>query len=298
MILKKVNRLTIVIPAYNEENSLRTYLPEVLEHCKNKNYKLIIVNDGSKDKTVCVLHQWQQSYCLLKVISHKLNKGYGAAIKTGIRSCETEFVITIDADGQHCLEDIDKLFHKITTTDADMVVGNRGSQSSSYYRSVGKWLIRRIAKILMPLNIVDINSGIKVYNTELAKLYIRLCPNTMAYSDIITLFFISQRHLVLETGVNIKPRKSGQSTISTKTAFETVKEIINIVVLFNPMRIFLPLSLLFFFAGISWAIPLLIMGRGLSTGAMLGITTGIIFFLLGLLAEQLSSVLKSQSIYE
>ncbi|HUQ67089.1 MAG TPA: glycosyltransferase family 2 protein [Flavitalea sp.] len=288
--------LTIVIPAYNEEKSLNEFLPEVIAHCEEKNYLLIVVNDGSKDKTLQVLKCFEQKTSVLKIVSHKLNRGYGGAIKSGVRAAITKFMITIDADGQHYLEDVDKLFHTIVEENADMVIGNRGLHASSYYRTAGKWLIRKIAKILMPLKVKDINSGIKIYNTELAKRYIKICPNTMAYSDVIGLFFVSQRHLVLETPVKIRARNSGKSTISTATAFDTLKEIINIVVLFNPMRIFFPLSLIFFLGGLAWGLPIIWLGRGLSVGAMLFLTTGILFFLLGLIAEQLSSVLKSQSI--
>ena len=176
-----------------------------------------------------------------------------------------------------------------------MVVGNRQAQKdANLYRGLGKRLIRGFAKILLPINIYDINSGMKLYNTELAKKYIKLCPDHMAYSDIIAMVFISQRHLVLEKDIRIKPRLSGESTINTMTALETVKEILNIVVLFNPMRVFLPIAFSSIFVALLWGVPIVLKGRGVSTGALLGITTGIIFFLLGLLAEQLALIRKSQ----
>ena len=181
----------------------------------------------------------------------------------------------------------------IVRCDADMIVGNRNAHGdSSIYRGVGKKLIRWFAKLLLPIRIEDINSGIKIYNAELAKLYIRLCPDHMAYSDIITLVFISQRRLVLEQPVNIKTRMTGASTISTLTAIETVQEILNIVILFNPMRIFFPIALFSCTGALIWGFPILLAGRGVSTGAMLGFMSGLIFFLLGLLAEQLSEIRK------
>ena len=128
--------------------------------------------------------------------------------------------------------------------------------------------------------------------TLLAKKYIRLCPDHMAFSDIIAMVFISKRHLVLERPINIKPRTAGVSTISTLTAIETVKEILNIVILFNPMRVFFPIAFLSIVAALAWGIPIALKGRGVSIGAMLGFTTGILFFLLGLLAEQLSQIRK------
>ena len=71
-------------------------------------------------------------------------------------------------------------------------------------------------------------------------------------------------------------------------------EVINIVILFNPMKIFLPLSLLCLVTTAAWGIPLLAMGRGLSIGSLLGIIVGILFFLLGLIAEQLSLLRRNQ----
>ena len=124
------------------------------------------------------------------------------------------------------------------------------------------------------------------------KKYLSLCPDTMAYSDIIALVFVSQKHLVVETPIKVKPRIGGKSTITASTAIDTLKEIVNVVVLFNPMRIFFPLALLFVLAGVAWGLPIVLLGKGVSVGAMLGIVTGIIFFFLGLIAEQLSLVRK------
>jgi glycosyltransferase involved in cell wall biosynthesis len=287
--------LTVVIPAYNEEESLREFLPEVTAYCREKGYKLIVVNDGSRDMTQQVLEQYTGT-CDLKIIRHKVNRGYGGAIKSGVLEADTKYVITIDADGQHHPSDIEKLCDHIKTHDADMVVGSRkGAKSASYYRETGKWIIRKIARILMPVNIYDINSGMKIYDTALAKKYIKLCPDSMAYSDIIALVFISQRHLVLETPINIRERKGGKSTISTRTALETVKEILNIVILFNPMRVFFPISVMLILISIIWDIHIFLRGDGVSVGTMLGIMTGVIFFVLGLLAEQLAIIRKNIS---
>jgi hypothetical protein len=179
----------------------------------------------------------------------------------------------------------------ITETNADLVIGSRkGNSESGYYREFGKTILRWVAKLLMPLKIYDINSGIKIYNTKLAQRYIQICPDSMAFSDVIALTFVYQRNLVLEIPVKINQRKAGKSTIGMRTAFETLIEIINIVVLFNPMRIFLPLSFIFILASIIWEIPIFLSGQGVSIGALLGFMTGIIFFLLGLIAEQLGNI--------
>lgn len=285
-----MHSLTLIIPAYNEEKSLEKFLPSVIEFCKQKGHKLIVVNDGSKDHTAKVLDNYSREN-FIKILHNKVNAGYGAAIKKGVRNAQTDYVVTLDADGQHNLDDVEKLLQKAIETDADMVVGNRGN-SSGGYRSLGKWFIRKIAGILMPMHIKDINSGLKLYNAELAKKYIRICPETMAYSDIILLAFVYKRHLVVEVPINVKPRSEGKSTISTLTAIDTIREIVNIVVLFNPIRIFFPIGTLFILTSIAWDVPIFLRGNGVSVGTMLGIMTGLIFYFFGLLAHQVGSFRK------
>jgi len=288
-----MNSLTVVVPAYNEEASLRVFLPQLISFCEANGFSLIVVNDGSSDGTADVLAHHQDSPCL-QVYTHKVNRGYGGAIKTGIRNADSEFVATIDADGQHDPNDILELLSGIRKSDADMIVGSRiGQAEASLYRGIGKRVIRAFARLLMPIEIEDINSGMKIFRSELARRYIRLCPDHMAFSDIITMVFISKRNLVTEQPIHVKPRIAGTSTISTLTAVETVEEILNIVVLFNPMRIFFPISIAAIVLAFAWGIPIVLRGRGISTAAMLSFSTGVLFFCLGLLAEQLSQIRKN-----
>jgi hypothetical protein len=112
----------------------------------------------------------------------------------------------------------------------------------------------------------------------------------MAFSDIITLIFINENNLVKEFPITIEARKGGKSTINMLTAIDTVAEILNIAVLFNPGRIFYPISMACIVFGILWAIPFLILGRGVSIAAMLAIVTGLLFFAIGLIAQQLSAI--------
>lgn len=284
---------SVVIPAYNEEVSLETFLPEVIAFCEQMDWPLIIVNDGSTDRTGRVIDS--HSSPLLTQITHKLNRGYGGALKSGIEAAETEYVVTMDSDGQHRLEDLLSMLGELLRVDADMVVGSRrdAAHKGSLYRRTGKALIRGVAGMLMHVPIYDLNSGLKMYRTQLAKNFIKLCPNSMAFSDIITLIFINERCRVVELPIEIAPRLSGKSTISMQTATETMLEILNIVVLFNPMRVFLPMALILGVFGFAWGVPFVLRGEGVQTGALLGMISGLLFFLLGLLAEQLTLIRRN-----
>ena len=282
--------LTVVIPLFNEADSLPTFAPTAIEYCKSHNWNIVFVNDGSTDGTRKILDEMNPSE-LVRVVHHKVNRGYGGALKTGIQHVSTQFLVTIDGDGQHFLDDVELVFQFAVQNDADMVVGRReGSHTSTVYRALGKTLIRSFTKILMPLPITDLNSGFKLYRTESAKRYITVCPDTMAFSDVITLVFLNERNLVLEHPIHVLPRQGGQSTITTFTAIETVMQVLNITLMFNPLRVFLPISMFCILAGLGWGVPIVLLGRGVSVGAMLAIVTGLLFFMLGLLASQLSAI--------
>lgn len=282
--------LTIVIPVYNEAENLPTFAPAAIEFCQTRGWDIIFINDGSDDQTKNILAEYAPLDHVL-ILHHKVNRGYGGALKTGIRHARSSYLVTMDGDGQHRLEDVEQIFNFAIKEDADMVVGKReGANVSTPYRALGKFLIRSFVKTLMPLPINDINSGFKFYRTELAQRYINVCPDSMAFSDVITLVFLNERNLVLEYPIQITQRQGGQSTINTLTAFETVIQVLNIIVMFNPLRVFLPISTFCILAGFGWGIPIVLLGRGVSVGAMLAIVTGLLFFVLGLLASQLSAI--------
>jgi glycosyltransferase involved in cell wall biosynthesis len=283
-----IKLLTVVIPVYNEGEILPVIAPPLVEFCHVRNWNIVFVNDGSKDNTRKILDGLDSPH--VRVVHHKVNRGYGGALKTGISQTSTPFVVTMDGDGQHNPQDVERLLQFAIEKDADLVVGKRDTSRSNLYRSLGKFLIRNFTRILMPLPITDLNSGFKLYRTELVKRYITVCPDTMAFSDVITLVFLHERNLVLEHPIHISPRHAGQSTINTFTAFETVIQVINTTVMFNPLRVFLPISAVCILAGLGWGIPIILLGRGVSVGAMLAIVTGLLFFVLGLLASQLSAI--------
>jgi glycosyltransferase involved in cell wall biosynthesis len=284
--------LSVVIPAYNESGSIGSLLDKLVPVAREQKWQIIIVNDCSKDNTLEILrnHPYASE---IKIVSNKQNKGYGGAIKEGIKKAETDLVVTIDADGQHEINDIIRMKEFCRKEDADMVIGSRkGTASASAYRALGKTIIRSFSKLLMPFDIYDLNSGMKMYDTKLALNYMNLCPDGMPYSDTIALTFINHKHLVKEMDITIYPRTAGTSTISTKTAFQTMLAILNIVMLFNPLRIFLPMAILCLLAGAAWGLPIMLSGRGVSVGALLAFITAILLFMLGLIAEQLSHIRK------
>lgn len=282
--------LSVIVPIYNEEECITRIVPEMLNFCRERHWKLIFVNDGSTDKTKALLQSYADDDTVL-IIHHKLNRGYGAAVKSGIFAADTDYCITIDADGQHVLEDVEKLFNRILETDADMIVGSRkGLKSANLSRRIGKGLIRLFARMLMPLPIYDINSGMRIFDTKLGQKVAHLCPDGMSFCDTFTLVFVNFRYLVLEEPISIRERHAGVSKARLHTALETVMELLNFVVLFNPLRVFLPLSIFFFIPGLFWGIHMFLLGRGISGGASILMIMGVLLFVLGFISEQITLI--------
>jgi len=284
--------LTVVIPCYNEAPNLKALLASWMKIFRANRFNLILVDDGSTDNTRQRLKALPAGRGL-RVIHHPRNQGYGAALKTGLKEVLTPYAATMDADGQHDPSDIPKLLAGLRSAEADLIIGSRqGKAGRRAFRSLGKWLIRVFARFLFSRKFSDLNSGMRVFRADLAKKYMGVCPNSMAFSDIFALVFLSQGHVVQEQDVIVAKRRSGSSSVGIRTAFETVWEIIVIATLFKPMKIFLPLSALFFLAGLGWGIPLVLAGRGVSIMASLLILIAILLFVLGILAEQLSTLIR------
>ena len=288
--MEGTSKLTIVIPVYNEEESIGDFLKKLVPLCEKNNYCLIIVNDGSRDKSSSIIDQYSNRE-FIRAISHKLNRGYGAALKTGLLAVRTRYALTMDGDGQHSVYDVAPTLEFAEKSGADLVIGNREqSTQKTNFRSIGKLLIRFLAKQLMELPITDLNSGFKLYRTDLLLEYLPLCPNTMAFSDIITLLFTNSRQLVLEVPITVHPRRTGKSTINIGTAFETIATILNISIYFNPYKLFLPPAFFCLLFGLVWGIPIVLEGKGVSVGSLLLIFSSAFLFSIALIASQLSSI--------
>ena len=283
-------QLTIVVPCYNEEENISAFFPKLLAFARERDFAVIAVNDGSRDGTLKSLEKLAQTEPGLRILSHKCNRGYGAAIKTGLRAVETEFAITIDADGQHRLEDVEKCFSHIRELDADLVVGSRSNNASGGYRAFGKWLIRAFAGTLLELPVRDLNSGMKCYRMSEAAPYLELCPDTMAFSDVILLLMVNDRKLVSETAIEVAPRIAGKSTIGTRTALVTVAEILNLAILLRPLTTFSRLGVIFILCGLVWGLYTYVKSTLITSSAVMLLMLGVLSFMLGLLGEQLSQI--------
>jgi glycosyltransferase involved in cell wall biosynthesis len=272
--------LTVVIPAFNEAAAL----PAVLDALRGWHVSpaIIVVDDGSTDETAA-----RARVDGVTLITHPANLGYGAALKTGIRQATTPFVATFDADGQHGLESLERLWEQ--RHHADMVVGARSGLNGPVWRMPGKWWLGLMARYLSRQSIPDLNSGLRVYRRDVLTRYMHLCPTGFSFTTTITMALASRGWRVVYVPIRVS-RREGRSTVTVATGLQTILLVLRIVTLFNPLRFFVPFSAVVIGAGVLWGVPIALAGRGVSVGAMLAIVTGVIVFALGLLCDQISQL--------
>jgi len=173
--------VSIIIAAYNEEASIVSVLKEI-EGAMNRSslsYEIIVVNDGSTDRTMEVLRNTEPN---VRVLTHKVNRGYGASLKTGMCHTQSEIVAITDADGTYPNERIPELVSHMK--DYDMVVGARTSVGAKlpWARRPAKWVINRLANYLTGVEILDLNSGLRVMKRAIVDKFARLLPDQFSYT--------------------------------------------------------------------------------------------------------------------
>lgn len=278
--------VTIVIPAHNEEGAIGAVLSALRGVAHPVIRQVIVVDDGSRDRTGEIAEA-----AGVRVIRQPSNRGYGAALKAGIRAASSEYVLTMDADGQHRVEDVLKLCDAVSGEgSADCVIGHRTKLvHSPLWRMPGKWFLTQLARVLTRQEIRDLNSGLRVMRREVIMRYVHLCPAGFSFSTTSTFALASRGYRVEFVPIQVE-RRVGKSTVSVATGFQTILLILRLASLFNPLRVFLPLALLFIVGGVVWTLPYLLDGQGVTVAAMLSVLTGITLFGLGLICDQVAQL--------
>jgi glycosyltransferase involved in cell wall biosynthesis len=278
-----------VIPAYNEGPVIGAVLDSLAKLARRHQWEVIVIDDGSSDETVEQVSQRADGH-YLKLIRHPYNRGYGAALKTGIRAAVAHLVATLDSDGQHDPADLLNLLP--LAENHELVVGQRlGLAHSQLWRMPGKWALSWLANYLSRQQIPDLNSGMRVFHLDVVKKYLHLCPNGFSFSTTSTLVFFNQGYAIAYVPIAVRPRYTEvQSTVKLSTGFDTLILILRLASLFQPLRLFIPASFLFVILGVAWGLPYILLSRGVSVGALLLIVTGMLLFFFGLLTDQVAQL--------
>lgn len=274
--------VTVLLPAFNEGeiigstiNSLRKLYPD---------YEILVIDDGSTDNTL------QNAIDAgANVWPHPYNMGNGAAIKTGLRCAAGQWVVMMDADGQHDPADIEKLL--LFRDKFDMVVGARNSSGQAgLHRLVANRIYNRLASYVSKFTIEDLTSGFRLVKKDTVSQFIYLLPNTFSYPTTMTMAYLRSGRSIKYVPIATKQRtgKSKIKLLQDGTRFFLI--ITKVATLFSPLRVFLPVSALFFCTGLGYYLYTFITSHRFSNMSALLFTTSVIIFMMGLVSEQITQM--------
>lgn len=284
--------VSIVIPARDEEQGLALTLPRI--RAEYPEAEVIVVNDGSTDRTEAVCQEHQ-----VTVVTHPYSKGNGAAIKSGARAASGDYIVFMDGDGQHDPADIARLLYKMEQG-YDMVVGARGGRddqaslarwsANSLYNWLASWMVNR--------RIEDLTSGFRVVNRKKFLGFLYLLPNGFSYPTTSTMAFFRAGYSVGFVPISVAQRlgKSHINVLRDGVRFFLI--IFKIGTLYSPLKVYFPTAVLVSGLGVlNYLVANISSGSWRFTNmSTLLILAGMTMFMIGLLSEQLTNLQYKDSV--
>jgi glycosyltransferase involved in cell wall biosynthesis len=275
--------VSVVIPAYEEAAAVGVVVQSLRAAANWR--EVLVVDDGSSDETAIVA-----ATAGARVIKHPYNKGNGASVKTGIRHASGEYILIIDADGQHTASDALRLITFLG--DYDLVVGTRAgsNQQASHARHLGNNALNWVAGYLTGRVIPDLTSGLRAARTSGLREFLHLLPNGFSTPTTTTLSFVKAGYSVHFEPITVGARlgKSKIKLVSDGARFLMI--LLKVITVFSPLRIFLPIAGTFFVLGAGYAIWTTIHRHDITDSSVLLLVLAVVIFLVGLVSEQISTM--------
>ena len=273
---------SVIVPAFEEGTAVAGVVESLRVAAAWK--EILVVDDGSSDET----SRWARDAGAL-VIRHPYNKGNGAAVKTGIRSATGEWVLILDADGQHRPEDALRLVGWLG--EYDLVVGARSAASqATAARRVGNDLLNALAGYLAERKIPDLTSGFRAARREHLMEFLHLLPNGFSTPTTTTLAFLRAGYNVRFEPVEARQR-SGQSKIRlARDGARFFLILLKLITIFSPLKVFVPISAAAFGLGVVYGVWTVYQNSRIPNGAVLLLMFSVVVFLVGLVSEQVATL--------
>lgn len=277
------NNHTIVLPAFNEAGIVGSVVADLRNSFPHA--EILLVDDCSTDGTA-----EEADAAGARVISHKYNMGNGAAIKTGARHAKGDVLVFMDADGQHSAEDVQRLLDKIEQG-YELVIGARDADSQANKRRyLGNGVLNRLASVLTGHKVEDLTSGFRAVKTDTFRQFLYLLPNGFSYPTTSTMAFLRSGHSVAFVPIKARRREGSSKINFIRDGIRFLVIIMKMTTLFSPMRVFFPLSVLFFLLGLIRYLYFYWQTGGFSNMAGVMFTTAVLVFLIGLVSEQITAL--------
>ncbi len=240
---QNINGISVVVPVYNEGKSIDSTILTLnsVMVSTGVDFEIIFVNDGSSDNSGDVL---KNKVDLIKLVEHRSNRGYGAALKSGIRIAKYEIIVITDADGTYPNEIIPDLINKIYKK--DMIVGARTGAKVAIplIRKPAKWFLNKLANYLSGIKIPDLNSGLRVMRKNIIKKYFHLLPDGFSFTTTITLAMASDSYQIEYVPIDYLKRDGKSKIRPIHDTLNFIQLIVRTILYFNPLKVFMPIGLI------------------------------------------------------
>lgn len=280
--------LSIIIPAKNEVSSIGNVVRGAKAAWPEA--EVIVVDDGSTDGTG---PEAQGAGAV--VIRHPESLGNGAAVKTGARAATGGIMAFMDGDGQHDAQELAPLLEKLSEG-YQMVIGARdwGSHANTG-RLFANGVYNEFASLVSGRRIPDLTSGFRVVRTEYFRRFLYLLPNGFSYPTTITMAFLRSGYSVGFMPISVGQRRGRSHIRPVRDGVRFLAIIFKIATLYAPLKVFLPVSALFFATGLGYyAYTYFTMGR-FTNMSLLVFSGSVIIFLIGLISEQITALTYSKT---
>lgn len=231
------------MPAYNEEHGITGVVERLSSLDLGVPVELIVVDDGSSDGTAGVLARIGPRFPDLRVVRHPVNKGYGAALKTGFLRASHAVVVITDADGTYPEDRIAELLARIDDG-AEMAVGARTGTEVEIplVRRPAKAILKALASFLAGTPIPDLNSGMRAMRRDLVMTYRPILPQGFSFTTTITLAALTNDHRVDYVSIDYKKRAGSSKIRPVRDTLGFASLIVRTVLYFNPLKVFYPVA--------------------------------------------------------
>ena len=280
--------LSIIIPAKNEAESIAGVVSTARSEYPDA--EIIVVDDGSSDATGALAEDAGAI-----VLRHPESLGNGASVKSGARVASGAILAFMDGDGQHDARDLGKLLAKLDEGYM-MAVGARDSGShASVGRLFANGVYNEVASKLSGRRILDLTSGFRVARASLFKQFLYLLPNGFSYPTTITMAFLRSGFPLCYVPIKAAERTGKSHIRPIRDGIRFMVIIFKIATLYSPLKIFMPVSGLFFATGIGYYIYTYMTAGRFTNMSMLILSASVIIFLIGLISEQITALTYRQS---
>ncbi len=275
------SQVSVVIPAFNEAEAIAEVVRDLRAEADWR--EILVVDEGSTDATAR-----NAEAAGARVTRQPYNKGNGAAVKAGIRAALGEYLLIIDADGQHKPSDAVRLVTHLGAY--DLVVGARwAATQAGPVRRLGNALLNWLAGYLAERRIPDLTSGFRGARLDYLREFLFLLPNGFSTPTTTTLAFIKAGHNVRFEPVDARQRTGLSKIRLSSDGVKFLVIILRVITIYSPMRIFLPVAGVSFALGTAYAAWTIATQMHITNSSVLLIMFGVVVFLVGLVSEQISA---------